>query len=35
MLDWGKEMMEDVDEAVARVEIEPPKLLQLLKLLLL
>jgi hypothetical protein len=30
VLGWGKEIMEDVDEAVARVEIEPPKLLQLL-----
>lgn len=30
VLEWGREIMEDVDEAAARVEMEPPKLLQLL-----
>lgn len=30
VLEWGREIMEDVDEVVASVEMEPLKLLQLL-----
>jgi hypothetical protein len=30
VVEWGREIMDDVDEAAARVEMEPPKLLQLL-----